>query len=91
MVVATYGSHPWIATVYYTLDQDLNIYFLSDPNTIHCRQIAKNPKVAITIADSPQRPTSKKKMVIKPSLIQNNETLIKRCWINATSASLIRV
>ncbi|OGK24910.1 hypothetical protein A2954_00785 [Candidatus Roizmanbacteria bacterium RIFCSPLOWO2_01_FULL_37_12] len=61
MVVATYGSHPWIATVYYTLDQDLNIYFLSDPNTIHCRQIAKNPKVAITIADSPQRPTSKKK------------------------------
>jgi len=61
MVIATYGQHPWIATVYYSLDKDLNIYFLRDPDTIHCRQIAKNPEVALSIADSPQKPAGKKK------------------------------
>src|SRR3989344_7711127 len=61
MVIATNGKHAWIATVYYSTDKDLNIYFLSDPNTIHCRHIAKNPKIALSIADSPQKPASKKK------------------------------
>ena len=54
MSVATYGDFPWIATVYYTFDNDLNIYFLSDPSTLHAKQIIKNPKVAVSIADSSQ-------------------------------------
>lgn len=33
MVLATYGEHPWIATLYYSFDNDLNIYFLSSPET----------------------------------------------------------
>lgn len=61
MTIATYGEQPWIATVYYSADDELNIYFLSDPNTIHCQHIARNPEVAISIANSPQSPTSKKK------------------------------
>ncbi len=55
MAVATYGDHPWIANVYYTFDQNLTLYFLSDPNTIHCRQIGSNPQVAVSIFDSHQK------------------------------------
>lgn len=55
MQVATQGKdHPWIASVYYTFDNDLNLYFLSDPRTKHCRQIANNPKVAVAVTDSDQ-------------------------------------
>ncbi len=61
MVFATYGEHPWIATLYYSSDEDLNVYFLSNPETLHCKQIVENPHVALSIADSPQEPSSKKK------------------------------
>lgn len=61
MVIATNGEYPWIATVYYSFDEDLNLYFLSNPVTIHCNQIAKNPKVAVSISDSPQAASAKKK------------------------------
>lgn len=54
MSIATYGDYPWIATVYYTFDEDLNIYFLSAPRTLHVRQILKNSKVAVSVADSNQ-------------------------------------
>jgi uncharacterized protein YhbP (UPF0306 family) len=61
MVIATYGDFPWISTVYFSLDEDLNCYFLSNPETLHCKQIAQNPQVAISIADSPQDSSQKKK------------------------------
>lgn len=61
MVIATYGDFPWIATVYYSIDDNMNIYFLTSPKTIHAQQIKSNPKVAIAIADSPQSPNSQKK------------------------------
>jgi len=61
MVLATGGEHLWVATLYYSLDDKLNFYFLSDPATIHCQQIATNPKVALSISDSPQNPTSLKR------------------------------
>lgn len=60
MTIATYGDHLWIAIVYYSSDSDLNMYFLSDPQTLHCQQIAQNPQVAVSIADSPQKPAVKK-------------------------------
>lgn len=54
MSVATYGEFPWIASVYYTFDNDVNLYFLSSPTTLHCKQIEKNNKVAVSVADSDQ-------------------------------------
>ncbi len=60
LTLATFGDYPWIATLYYSCDDKLNLYFLSDPATIHCRQLAQNPRVAVAIADSPQSPASKK-------------------------------
>lgn len=61
MAVATYGEHPWIASVYYSFDREINLYFLSDPKTLHCRQIARNNQVAVSIADSHQKVSDKKK------------------------------
>jgi len=61
MTIATYGEYPWIASVYYSYDQDLNIYFLSDPNTLHCKQLKKNPHIALSIVDSHQTVSDLKK------------------------------
>ena len=61
MAIATSGDFPWIASVYYTFDNDLNIYFLSDPSTLHAKQILQNPKVSISIADSHQSISKPKK------------------------------
>lgn len=61
MVLATSGDHPWAAVLYYSTDKDLNLYFLSDPQTIHCQHIATNSKVAVAISESPQEPNSNKK------------------------------
>lgn len=54
MAVATYGDAPWIANVYYVHDDDLNLYFLSKKERIHCLAIEKNENVAVAIADSHQ-------------------------------------
>ncbi|MBP9670660.1 pyridoxamine 5'-phosphate oxidase family protein [Candidatus Woesebacteria bacterium] len=58
--LATNGEHPWIATMYYGMDDDLNIYFLTSPETIHAKGLKQNPLVSAVIADSPQKPDSKK-------------------------------
>ncbi|OGY39552.1 MAG: hypothetical protein A2418_03300 [Candidatus Brennerbacteria bacterium RIFOXYC1_FULL_41_11] len=54
MSVATFGSYPWIANVYYVFDDEMNLYFLSGEKTLHCQQISQNEKVAVAIVDSHQ-------------------------------------
>jgi uncharacterized protein YhbP (UPF0306 family) len=54
MQLATYGDYPWIANLYYVADEEFNLYFLSKGSREHCQQIAKNPEVAVAIADSSQ-------------------------------------
>lgn len=39
----------WVADVLYVFDDELNIYWMSDPDTRHSKAIAKNPNVAGTI------------------------------------------
>jgi len=49
MTVSTFGEEgPWATALFYVNDQ-FNLYFLSDPKTQHCRNIAANPVVAATI------------------------------------------
>lgn len=52
MSLATYGDKIWSAHAYYLFDDDLNIYFLSPTDAIHCKNIEKNPEVSLSIADS---------------------------------------
>lgn len=52
MTLATSNKKPWVATVYFVTDKDLNLYFVSSPQSKHCQDIDKNNKVACAIADS---------------------------------------
>jgi uncharacterized protein YhbP (UPF0306 family) len=61
MVLATYGNEPWIASVFYSYDKDLNIYFISSPSTIHGKQMEKNSKVSAAIVDTNQKPSDVKR------------------------------
>jgi uncharacterized protein len=49
LTLATTGPEgPWAAGVYFASD-GLTLYFLSDPATRHCQDIAANPRVAAAI------------------------------------------
>jgi uncharacterized protein len=49
LTLATFGPEgPWAAGVYFAAD-GLSLYFLSDPASRHCRDLAANPRVAATV------------------------------------------
>lgn len=43
------GGKPWVATVYYAVDDDLNLYWASPLDTNHSQHIINNQKVAVAI------------------------------------------
>lgn len=50
----TDGNEPWIATIEYLHDDQLNFYFLSTDDSRHVQHIDKNPTVALAIFDTTQ-------------------------------------
>lgn len=44
-----------INTVYFCFSLDLNFYFLSHPESLHCRNLARVPQMAVAVVDSRQR------------------------------------
>jgi uncharacterized protein YhbP (UPF0306 family) len=57
MQIATVSpGGPWIATVYYVLDNDLNLYWLSWPTRRHSQEIAADNRVAAAIAIKTDKP-----------------------------------
>lgn len=44
------GDLPWAAAVFYAMDGTV-LYFLSSPKSRHCRNLAKNPRVALTVQE----------------------------------------
>lgn len=86
MSIATYDKYPWIANLYYAVDEDLNLFFLSDPDTVHCKQIAKNPKVTCAIYDSNQTPVKTKGKFDKIGMQYYGEAKIITNWIEAGKA-----
>lgn len=50
MQIATVsGGQPWVCTVYYVEDDQLNLYWLSFPSRRHSQEIAAHNKIAITV------------------------------------------
>ncbi len=43
-----------INTAYFAYSPRLEVFFLSDPTSLHCRNVARNPAMAMTIFDSRQ-------------------------------------
>lgn len=53
-------GQPWVCTVYYVVDEKLNLYWLSLPNRRHSKELVKRNKVAAAI---PIKFTKGKKVV----------------------------
>lgn len=49
------NNQPCCSTAYYVFDDEFNLYFWTDPNALHSRNIKQNPKVAVNIFDSTQK------------------------------------
>lgn len=43
------GDQPWSCTLYYASDEELNIFWISKPDTRHSKEIDNQPKVAASI------------------------------------------
>lgn len=41
---------PWVSNVYYSVDGDLNLFFVSPPSTNHSKHVSENRDVAFSIA-----------------------------------------
>lgn len=51
MQLATVADNqPWACNVHFAADDNLNLYWLSQPNRRHSQEIAKNKNVAATVA-----------------------------------------
>ena len=49
------GNRAHIYTAFVAVSRNLDLYFLSDPESLHCRNLEANPSMAMTIFDSRQR------------------------------------
>jgi uncharacterized protein YhbP (UPF0306 family) len=43
-----------ISTAFYCFDPDFRLYFLSHPESVHCRHLARVPQMAVAVFDSHQ-------------------------------------
>ncbi|OGK57139.1 hypothetical protein A3J15_00125 [Candidatus Roizmanbacteria bacterium RIFCSPLOWO2_02_FULL_38_10] len=85
MSIATAGDHPWIASVFYSFDQDLNIYFLTNPKTLHGQHLIINKYVAASVVDSTQKPSDVKKGlqiygIVEPVSVNHKIAHALRLW-----------
>lgn len=56
MTLATESKKgPWVCTVYYGIDDAMNLYIVSNPKTNHCVDIDKEKRIAFNIFDSHQK------------------------------------
>lgn len=49
------GNRAHINTAYFAYSTGLELYFLSDPESLHCQNLLANPSLAMTVFDSSQR------------------------------------
>ena len=49
-IASTSEGQPWAATVFYA-HRDFLLYFISSPDSRHCRELAVNPRLAATVTE----------------------------------------
>ena len=49
------NNRPHISPVYFCYSKDLELYFLSDPRSLHCQNLLTNASMAVTFFDSSQK------------------------------------
>ena len=50
LALASYDQEIWITNIFYGIDKDFKIYFISNEETKHSKQIMKNKEVAFSVA-----------------------------------------
>src|SRR3989475_4553759 len=48
------GNRAHIHTAYFCYSPDLNFYFRSDPDSLHCKNVERNPSMAMMVMNSSQ-------------------------------------
>jgi uncharacterized protein YhbP (UPF0306 family) len=54
MATIAAGNRAHINTAYFCCSQELELYFLSHPDSVHCRNLAANSSMAVTVFSSAQ-------------------------------------
>jgi uncharacterized protein YhbP (UPF0306 family) len=54
MATLTADGVPHINTAYFASDDDLRLFFLSNPDALHCQNIARRPAMAVAVFDTQQ-------------------------------------
>ena len=87
LTMATVDSlgEPWVSTVYYATDEEVTIYFLTDPKSSHAAQFANSQSVAFSVSWFNSQNTSDRKGIQakgKVELITNKEELevFRKCF-----------
>jgi uncharacterized protein YhbP (UPF0306 family) len=70
-------NEPWVCTVYYGIDEKLNMFIVTDPNSRHGKSLANNPKVAFNIFDSHTKNTDPKQGVQGTGVIEQVKGIIE--------------
>lgn len=52
LALGTVDGEPWVAPLFYCVSESYNFYFISQLDSLHTKQMLKNPKVAFSIFDS---------------------------------------
>lgn len=55
MSTVTAGQRAHINTAYFCFSEELVLYFLSHPDSLHCRNLAKNSSMAVSVFSSSQK------------------------------------
>lgn len=55
LTLGTADNEPWVAPVYYCVDDKYNFSFMSQMDSLHTQHILKNPVIAFAIFDSHQK------------------------------------
>jgi len=50
LVIASQDEQVWITNLYYGVDNNFKLYFVSNEQTKHSQQILKNPNIAFSVA-----------------------------------------
>lgn len=58
MATVTSDDHAHINTAYFSYSDQLDLYFWSHPGSLHCRNLLRNPSMAMTVFSSVQQWTS---------------------------------
>ncbi len=73
VLTTSFKDKPWAATVNYAVDDNLNLYISTSPNSLKFQNILKNPQVCLVVDSQNRKGTLRIEGVAKPLSPKNKE------------------